>query len=564
MEVKLKSAAAPDRSPVTVRTHAGATVDSLLGAFCHDLGQDYDPRLALYTHSNEPLRGGASLQAMRVQPGDTLYVRHQRSPHLFLANWGLLGVICAVLGLLGLLLVSMAYGLTGGRVPFVHGVVVDAGSSHSQATLYYWEGAKYFGTGRVVQVDFREIDGGISSLGPRKTGPALERAVNEVRGELDAPVYLGATAGMRVLNLTNPVEADAILMAVECALKPLGLRRASILSGHDEGLFAWLSTNYLFEVIPPKSGDPMTIGALDLGGASTQISFAVDANTSGNDISSLQLYGRRYNVFAVSYLCYGVNELHRRYLAKIITEQNYEYATPMKSPCHNSGFSFNITAEEVFDNFCTKTSATEQWRKDHPNAVFTFVGDGTSAGCQKYIQQLLDPNECKKNYTSCMEKPSVPVPHQMKFLGVSAYYYTLNALNSTHKSLSGFKNASDWICSVPWDEAVKTGIPERFLSRYCLQAMYIRELLLDMYGFSEETWPNLSFEKTANGYELGWSLGFMINATNAIPAAEPSTPSIGLNLFVLLVVLFALLLVLAAVFLLLARKQSRARRNPPS
>ncbi|XP_037504112.1 ectonucleoside triphosphate diphosphohydrolase 2 [Rhipicephalus sanguineus] len=564
MEVKLKSAAAPDRSPVTVRTHAGATADSLLGAFCHDLGQDYDPRLALYTRSNEPLRGGASLHAMRVQPGDTLFVRHQRSPHLFLANWGLLGVICAVLGLLGLLLVSMAYGLTGGRVPFVHGVVVDAGSSHSQATLYYWEGAKYFGTGRVVQVDFREIDGGISSLGPRKTGPALEHAVNEVRGELDAPVFLGATAGMRVLNLTNPMEADAILMAVECALKPLGLQRATILSGHDEGLFAWLSTNYLFEVIPPKSGNPMTLGALDLGGASTQISFAVDGNRSGNDVSSLQLYGRRYNVFSVSYLCYGVNELHRRYLAKIITEQDYEYSTPMKSPCHNSGFSFNVTAEEVFDNFCTKTSATEQWLKDHPTAVFTFIGDGTSAGCQNFIRQLLDPNECKKNYTSCMEKPSVPVPHDMKFVGVSAYYYTLKALNSTGKSLSAFKNASDWICSVPWNEAVKTGIPKRFLSRYCLQAMYIRDLLLDKYGFSEESWPNLSFEKTANGYELGWSLGFMINATNAIPAAEPSTPSIGLNLFVLLVVLFALLLVLAAVFLLLARKQSRARRNPPS
>lgn len=49
------------------------------------------------------------------------------------------------------------------------------------------------------------------------------------------------------------MEADAILMAVECALKPLGLQRATILSGHDEGLFAWLSTNYLFEVIPQKS-----------------------------------------------------------------------------------------------------------------------------------------------------------------------------------------------------------------------------------------------------------------------------------------------------------------------
>ncbi|XP_065295721.1 ectonucleoside triphosphate diphosphohydrolase 8 [Dermacentor albipictus] len=562
MEVKLKSAAAPDRSPVTVRTHAGATADSLLGAFCHDMGQDYDPRLALYTRSNEPLRGGASLHAMRVQPGDTLYVRYQRSPHLFLANWGLLGVICAVLGLLGLLLVSMAYGLTGGRVPFVHGVVVDAGSSHSQATLYYWEGAKYLGTGRVVQVDFREIDGGISSLGPRKTGPALERAVNEVRGELEAPVFLGATAGMRVLNLTNPMESDAILMAVECALKPLNLQRATILSGHDEGLFAWLSTNYLFEVIPPKSGSPMTLGALDLGGASTQISYAVASDISGDDVSSLQLYGERYNVFSVSYLCYGVNELHRRYLAQIVTQQ--DYATTLRSPCHNSGFSFNATAEEVFDNYCTKTSASELWLQQNPNAVFTFIGNGTSAGCQEAIKQLLDPSECKKNYTSCMEKPSVPVPYDMKFLGVSAYYYTLKALNSTGKPLSTFVNASDWICSAPWREAVKTGIPKRFLSRYCLQAMYIRDLLLDKYGFSDKTWPNLSFEKTANGYELGWSLGFMINATNAIPAAKPSTPSIGFNLFVLLVVLFTLLLVLAMVFLLLARKQSRARRNPPT
>lgn len=42
-------------------------------------------------------------------------------------------------------------------------------------------------------------------------------------------------------------------MAAECALKPYGLRRAVILSGHDEGVFAWLSTNYLVEVIPQDS-----------------------------------------------------------------------------------------------------------------------------------------------------------------------------------------------------------------------------------------------------------------------------------------------------------------------
>lgn len=42
-------------------------------------------------------------------------------------------------------------------------------------------------------------------------------------------------------------------MAAECALKPLGLQRAGILSGHDEGLFAWLSSNYLFDRIPVEA-----------------------------------------------------------------------------------------------------------------------------------------------------------------------------------------------------------------------------------------------------------------------------------------------------------------------
>lgn len=562
MEVQLKSASAPDQSPVVVRTHAGATADSLLGAFCHDRGQEYDPSLALYTRANEPLRGGASLDALRVRPGDTLYVRRQRSPHLFLANWGLLGALCAVLGLLGLLVVSMAYGLTGGRVPFVHGVVVDAGSSHSEATLYRWEGAKYLGTGRVVQVDHRNAEPGISSLGPRRTGPELEKAVSEVLGGLKAPVYLGATAGMRLLNLTNPLEAEAVLMAAECALNPLGLQRASILSGHEEGLFAWLSSNYLFNRIPVEAEEVATYGAVDLGGASTQIAFQVDTNISSG-VSSLQLYGRRYDVFAITYLCYGVNEVERRFLAHIVAQQNY--SANVRSPCHNVGYSFNRTAEDVLGSYCTQTTANKEWlQKNPPTFEFTFVGEGSAAKCEESVAQLMDLSECRKLYSECMEPPEAPVPHNRQFIGFSAFYYTLKALNSSKTSLSAFKNASDWLCSASWEDALKTGIPQRYLSRYCLQAMYIRDVLLDKYKFTEATWPNLMFTKKANGFDVGWSLGFMINATNAIPAARPSLPSIGRNLFILLVVLFVLLLALAAAFLLLARKQSRARLVPPS
>ncbi|CAN7942710.1 unnamed protein product [Ixodes pacificus] len=562
MEVHLQCVTRPDLAPMTVRTHAGATADSLLGAFWHECGIAYDPALALYTRSNRPLRPGASLNALGVRSGDTLYLRRQRAPLLFLANWGLLAVVCGVVALLGLLLASMAYGLTGGRVPFVHGVVVDAGSSHTEATLYRWQGAKYLGTGRAVQVDHAESEGGISTMEPRRTAEDLAQAVSGLLGGIRAPVYLGATAGMRVLNLTQPAQADAILMAAECALKPYGLRRAVILSGHDEGVFAWLSTNYLVEVIPQDSDHTEdTFGALDLGGASTQVAFPVGSDVSSQDITELQLYGRKYRVFAVSYLCYGVNEIRRRFLAHIIAQQ--EYRDTIVSPCHNSGYTFNRTAKDIFESYCTITPQTESWLQEHPDAVFTFVGNGSANECHSAVADLMNPATCKKSYSTCLEPPKVPVPTGRKYMAFSAFYYTLKALNATGMPLDTFLNNSNLMCSATWEEAQTLVTPARFVANYCFQSMFVRDLLLDKYGFSDATWSGINFVKKAKGYDFGWSLGFMINATNAIPAAQPSAPTVGFHLFVLLLCLFVGLLMLAAAFLVLARKQSRAKLHPP-
>lgn len=416
MEVHLHCVSRPDLAPLTVRTHAGATADSLLGAFWHERGLPYDPTLALYTRSNCPLRPGASLKALGVRPGDTLYMRRQRAPLLFLANWGLLAVVCGVVALLGLLLSSMAYALTGGREPFVHGIVIDAGSSHTEATLYRWKGAKYLGTGRVVQMSHTDVDNGISSLGPRGTAHTLADMVEKLFGGIPAPIYLGATAGMRVLNLTHPVEADAILLAAQCSLKPYGLQQANILSGQDEGLFAWLSTNYLLEIIPQTSDNgntKPTVGALDLGGASTQIAFPVGAEVAEN-VTLLKLYSHQYNVFSVSFLCYGVNEIMRRYLAQLVNEQKFQET--VVSSCHNSGHSFNRTGEDIFGSYCTKTPQTDKWLQEHPDTVFTFIGNGSADGCRQSVTILMDPANCQKIYSGCLEPLTVPMPAEQKFV----------------------------------------------------------------------------------------------------------------------------------------------------
>lgn len=60
-----------------------------------------------------------------------------------------------------------------------------------------------------------------------------------------------------------------------------------------------------------------TTGALDLGGASTQISFTAGENVGLNTshITKVSLYGYVYTLYTHSFQCYGRNEAEKRFLA---------------------------------------------------------------------------------------------------------------------------------------------------------------------------------------------------------------------------------------------------------
>lgn len=182
-----------------------------------------------------------------------------------------------------------------------------------------------------------------------------------------------------------------------------------------------------------------TFGALDLGGASTQVAFPVSSDASSEDITELTLYGRKYRVFAVSYLCYGVNEIRRRFLAHIIAQQVslvtgfssslvvgpfilQEYRDTIVSPCHNSGYTFNLTAKDIFESYCTITPQTESWLQQHPDAVSVFAvkntrgsGDGDKwrlfivypAGvhlCREWIRKRVPQCCCRPDESCYLQK----------------------------------------------------------------------------------------------------------------------------------------------------------------
>lgn len=62
----------------------------------------------------------------------------------------------------------------------------------------------------------------------------------------------------------------------------------------------------------------MTVGSMDLGGASTQIAFAIDEDLKGDDYLHIKLYGYSYNVYTHSFLCYGKNEAEKTLLDKVL------------------------------------------------------------------------------------------------------------------------------------------------------------------------------------------------------------------------------------------------------
>lgn len=76
---------------------------------------------------------------------------------------------------------------------------------------------------------------------------------------------------------------------------------------------------WLGEWIQPQK---KTLGAMDFGGASTQITFETrDTIENPRNEVMLKLYGQAYKVYTHSFLCYGRDQVLKRLLSKFLQVQ---------------------------------------------------------------------------------------------------------------------------------------------------------------------------------------------------------------------------------------------------
>jgi len=200
-------------------------------------------------------------------------------------------------------------------LPTEHAVVLDAGSTGSRVLGFTFHRSPF--TGALVLEDelWVETKPGLSSFAedPSAGAASIESLLSLAKERIpqsawsSTPVTLMATAGLRLLPSH---QSEALISAVRKTLDNSGFinRGVDIMSELDEGVFGWITVNYLLNQLhnPRKS-----YVALDLGGGSTQITFApkYDATFTSSPedfLHKVKVSGSEETLYSHSYLGLGL------------------------------------------------------------------------------------------------------------------------------------------------------------------------------------------------------------------------------------------------------------------
>ncbi|GFN75651.1 ectonucleoside triphosphate diphosphohydrolase 1 [Plakobranchus ocellatus] len=563
-----------------VKIDKDATVNDLLKQLCKEAHVPAKPDFSLKEKGRD-LPRGSTLSKCDIVSGSVLHWTNEATyaKTCRCNTFWFLAFLSLVIGVAGIAALCSVWLKSHGSKIMDYAVVFDAGSTHTSMFVYKWNAAKYEGTAVARQIGetCKAKGEGIASFenNPSEAGASLIDCLKKAETLIpnskysDTPVYLGATAGMRLLKLRNPAAAEAILESVRStfSLSKFKLLNKTtsvrIISGADEGTFSWVTSNYLtnaFDVDKPWVKGPIprflytSAGALDLGGASTQITFIAEEGTviPKGYSHNVKLYGEDYIVYTHSFLCYGVVQVVNTLYATLIKAN--PNASSIDHVCLPEGYNKTVSSRKVFSSPCV-SGFVEILDKN-----YTFKGTGDEAACTKLLSDSLF-NKTYCPYSHCSFNGVYQPPVTGPFFAFSTYFYVASFLNLTKNSayceFDEFEEAVTNFCNKTWKEILEIPASEKdredYLMFYCLEAQYIKLLLHDNFNFTEEQWSSVAFVSKVSGSEVGWTLGFVLYESDSYAAEKESRP-ISLVAFALLMVLFCLFIIVALGLAFTARR----------
>ncbi|XP_039639108.1 ectonucleoside triphosphate diphosphohydrolase 6 isoform X2 [Perca fluviatilis] len=370
---------------------------------------------------------------------------------------------------------------------FQYGIMFDAGSTGTRIHIFKFQ-LENQEAPKLAHETFRAIKPGLSAYAdePQKCTAGILELLEVAKSSIPlsswnaTPVVLKATAGLRLL----PGDKAKHLLDTVRALfveSPFLSRddSVSIMDGTDEGISAWITVNFLTGDL--HSSDSPTVGMLDLGGGSTQITFSPQdektIQTSPIDyIRSFQMFNNTHTVYTHSYLGLGLMSARLAVLGGV--NASPQGSTELVSPC-------------------LAPESSGSW--EHADVVYTVrgqkAGEPVYEACLTKVEKVLYRKVVKTSEAANVD-----------FYAFSYYYDRAVDLGLIEEKTGGTVLVADYIDASKRVCAGESPSPLQspqspFL---CLDLVYISVLLQEL-GFPPH--KPLRLARTINQVETSWALG---------------------------------------------------------
>nr|XP_057945971.1 ectonucleoside triphosphate diphosphohydrolase 5 [Doryrhamphus excisus]XP_057945972.1 ectonucleoside triphosphate diphosphohydrolase 5 [Doryrhamphus excisus] len=368
-----------------------------------------------------------------------------------------------------------------------YGVMFDAGSTGTRIHIYKFIQKDPVELPVLDNEMYHAVKPGLSAYkdNPEEGGNTVRQLLKIAKKTVPeeewkrTPVVLKATAGLRLLPEDK---ASALLQEVQSVFheSPFFVPHNSvtIMNGTNEGVLAWVTVNFLTGHLYSKT--KRTVGILDLGGGSTQITFLPKSKKTIQSapqsyIAKFDLFNSTYQLYTHSYLGNGL------YAARLAT----------LGALGADGLDW-----KVFTSSCLP----KKFREDVTFGGTTYKVSGVPDGYAGY----------KLCYYEVMKviKGIVHQPYEVKgssiFYAFSYYFDRAVESGLIDGSRGGaievrdFKKRAKEVCN----KMTKYRAISPFL---CMDMTYITCLLKEGFGFKENT--VLQLAKKVNNVETSWALG---------------------------------------------------------
>ena len=419
-----------------------------------------------------------------------------------------------------------------------YAIMIDAGSTGSRIHVYKFNNCGP--TPELENEDFKMTEkkaggSGLSSYKADAEGAAksldilMEVAVKSVPDAYKSctPIAVKATAGLRLLGeeLSQKIlEAVRTRLETQYPFAVVSREKGGIeiMKGEDEGVYAWITTNYLLGKIGGPDESP-TAAIFDLGGGSTQIVFQPTFKRSphggmppkmeeGDHKYKLKFGGREFELYQHSHLGYGLmsarKALHQLVLDRM-HKQNPESKSWLLKPIPNSCITPGTQKKLIIE-----MPADHELAGEH-DVIMEGPTDALPAQCRALAEGILYKDKaCALSPCSFngIHQPSLEKTFAKEDVYIFSYFYdrtfelgmpesfTLRELHDLTAKVCGGEKTWDAFAGI---EGAIEGLKER--QETCLDLNFMSALLHTGYEMPIDR--EVKIAKKIKGNELGWCLG---------------------------------------------------------